>query len=337
MSEGITHKQCADELYDYLWRKTNGCMGCALGGSHRDHEPQYPPPRNFPSFVDQQQVIWPCPDHNIHHTNILVGARRVVRDSRHKAPSGIQCTSDVVVLGTHDHPLVFLEMVYKNRHNNVAAVAKELGITVFYFSAYKERTQQAHLMNDRRWWELSDMPDAEKRQMAYIEAVGEEFQNSFNGGDLGGQSWAMDSVIKPDGTVFNTLRHSGMDVSLGVYPNAAGLIFADYSNLSCSEAIKLQDTQNEWDEIDNDRDRSLELQRSVGGEVLDLITMAINRPDFFAEWNEHIRPLGNVQLRLKARLEELSRDPSDPLALRLMEHMRAAEQKVRNRQDWRNI
>ena len=193
---------------------------------------------------------------------------------------------------THDQPLVFLEMVYKNRHNKVPLVAEELGIPVFYFSAYKERTRQAHLMNNRRWWELSDMPDAEKRQMAYMQAVGEEFQMSFNGGDTGGQSWAIDGVANADGTIFNTLRHSGMDVSPGAFPNAAGLIFADYSNLSCHEVIKLQDTQNEWDQLDNERDRLLDLQRSIGSEVLDAINMAALRPDFFAEWQEHIRPLG---------------------------------------------
>ena len=242
----------------------------------------------------------------------------------------------VGVLGTHDQPLVFLEMVYKNRHNNVPFVAKELGIPVFYFSAYKERTRQAHLVNNRRWWEVSDMPDAEQRQMAYMEAVGEELQRSFNGEETAGHSWAMDSVVNTDGTVFNTLRHSGMDVSPGAFPNAAGLIFADSSNLSCPEAIKLQDTQNEWDQLENERDRLLDLQRSIGSEILDVLKMATLRPDSYAEWQEHIRPLGDVQLRLKARLEGLSQDPNAPLALRLMEHMRAAERKVSKRQDWRN-
>ena len=336
MSESVTHKQCADELHEYLWRKTNGCGACAWGGSHSDHEARYPIPRNLPGQFNQQQVIWPCDDHNFHYTDILLGAGRVARDSYHKAPSGISCKSDVGVLGTHDQPLVFLEMVYKNRHNNVPAVAKELGIPVFYFSAYKERTRQAHLVNNRRWWEVSDMPDAEQRQMAYMEAVGGELQTSFNGGDTGGQSWAMDGVVKADGTVFNTLRHSGMDVSPGAFPNAAGLIFADSSNLSCPEAIKLQDTQNEWDQLENERDRLLDLQRSIGSEILDVLKMATLRPDSYAEWQEHIRPLGDVQLRLKARLEGLSQDPNDPLALRLMEHMRAAERKVSKRQDWWN-
>ena len=261
----------------------------------------------------------------------------MARDSRHIAPSGISCKSDVGVLGTHDQPLVFLEMVYKNRHNKVPLVAKELGIPVFYFSAYKERTRQAHLVNNRRWWEVSDMSDAEQRQMAYMEAVGEELQMSFNGGDTGRQSWAMEGVVKADGTVFNTLRHSGMDVSPEAFPNAAGLIFADCSNLSCPEAIKLQDTQNEWDQLENERDRLLDLQRSIGSEVLDAINTAALHPDFFAEWKEHITPLGDAQLRLKARLEDLSQDPNDPLALRLMEHMRAAEQKVSKRQKWQNI
>ncbi len=336
MSEGVTHKQCADELYYYLWRKTNGCMGCAQGDSHHEHDANYRIPRNFPSHFDQQQVIWPCSDHNIHYTNILVGAGRVVRDSPFKAPSGISCRSDVGILDTHDQPLVFLEMVYKNRHNNVPVVAKELGIPVFYFSAYKERTRQAHLVNNRHWWELSDMPDAEKRQRAYREAVGEEFQRSFNGRDLEGQYWAIDGVVRPGGDAFNTLRHSEMVVSPGAFPNAAGLIFADHSTLSCSEAIKLQNRQNEWDQHDNERDRFLDLQQSVGREVLDAICQAISRPEFFSEWKEHITPLGDVQLRLKARLEELSQDQNNALALRLVEHMRAAERKVSKRQEWQN-
>ena len=337
MSESVTHKQCADELHDYLWRKTNGCVACEWDGSHRGHEASYSIRRNLPGLLNQQNVIWPCADHNLHYTDILLGAGRVVRDSYHKAPSEISCKSDVVVLDTHDQPLVFLEMVYKNRHNNVPVVAKELGIPIFYFSAYKERARQAHLVNNRRWWELSGMPDAEKRQMAYMEAVGEEFQRSFNGGDTGEQSWAMDGVVKADGTVFNTLRHSSMDVSPGAFPNAAGLIFADSSSLSCPEAIKLQDAQNEWDQLENERDRLLDLQRSIGSEVLDAINMAASRPDFFAEWKEHIRPLGDVQLRLIARLEGLSQDPNNPLALRLTEHLRAAEKRVSKRQEWRNI
>ena len=337
MSESITHKQCADELYDYLWRKTNGCVACAVGDSHCGHKANYPPPRSFPSFIDQQQVVWPCAEHNFHSKDIFIGARRVVRDFIQKASSGTSCKSDVVVLDTHDQPLVFLEMVYKNRHNNVPVVAKELGIPVFYFSAYKERTRQAHLVNNRRWWELSDMPEAEKRQAAYMEAVGEEFKRSFNGGEIERQSWSMDGVVKPGGEVFNSLRHSGMDVSPGNFPNAAGLIFADSSSLSCSEAIKLQDTQNEWDRLDNERDRLLDLQQSVGREVLDAIRLATSRHEFFSEWKEHITPLGDVQLRLKARLEGLSQDPTDPLALRLVEHMRAAERKVSKRQEWKNI
>ena len=337
MSESVTHKQCADELHEYLWRKTNGCSSCEWGSSHCDHEARYPIPPNLRTLLNQQQVIWPCDDHNFHYTDILLGAGRVVRDFYHRAPSEIFCKSDVVVLDTHDQPLVFLEMVYKNRHNKVPLVAEELSIPVFYFSAYKERARQAHLVNNRRWWELSGMPDAEKRQMAYMEAVGEEFQRSFNGGDTGEQSWAMDGVVKADGTVFNTLRHSGMDVSPGAFPNAAGLIFADSSSLSCPEAIKLQDTQNEWDQRENERDRLLDLQRSIGSEILDVLKMATLRSDSFAEWQEHIRPLGDVQLRLRARLEGLSQDPSNPLALRLMEHMRAGEEKVSKRQDWRNI
>ena len=337
MSESVTHKQCADELHEYLWRKTNGCVFCKPGDSHSDHEASYSIRRNLPGLLNQQQVIWPCDDHNFHYTDILLGVGRVVRDSRHIAPSGTFCKSDVVVLDTHDQPLFFLEMVYKNRHNKVPLVAEELGIPVFYFSAYKERTRQAHLVNSRRWWELSDMPEADKRQRVYMETVGEELQRSFNGEETARHLWAMDSVVKPDGTVFNTLRHSGMDVSPGAFPNAAGLIFADCSSLSCSEAIKLQDAQNEWDQLENDRDRLLDLQRSIGSEVLDTIRMATKRSHFFAEWKEHITPLGDVQLRLKARLEELSQDPNDPLALRLMEHMRIAEQKVSKRQEWRNI
>ena len=261
----------------------------------------------------------------------------MVRDFYHRAPSEIYCKSDVVVLDTHDQPLVFLEMVYKNRHNKVPLVAEELSIPVFYFSAYKERARQAHLVNNRSWWELSGMPGAEKRQMAYMEAVGEEFQMSFNGSDTGGQSWAFDGVANAVGTIFNTMRHSGMDVSPGAFPNAAGLIFADSSSLSCPEAIKLQDTQNEWDQLESERDRLLDLQRSIGSEILDVLKMVTLRPDSFAEWQEHIRPLGNVQLCLIARLEGLSQDPNNPLALRLMEHMRAAEEKVSKRQDWRNI
>ena len=99
------------------------------------------------------------------------------------APTGIACRCDVVVPDTHDQPLVFLEMVYKNRHNRVPSVAGELGIPAFYFSAYKGRSRQAHLVNNRRWREVSDMPEAEKRHMAYMEAVGEEFRASFNIGD----------------------------------------------------------------------------------------------------------------------------------------------------------
>ncbi len=281
MSEGVTHKQCADELYDYLWRKTNGCIGCAQGGSRHEHDANYRIPRNFPNAFDRQQVIWPCPDHNFHYTDILLGAGRVIRDFRFKAPTGTSCTSDVAVLDTHDRPLAFLEMVYKNRHNNVPVVAKELGIPVFYFSAYKERARQAHLVNNRRSWELSDMPDAEKRQMAYMEAVGEELKASFNGVDTGERSWAIDGVPKPDGTLFNTLRHSGMNVSPGAYPNAAGLIFADCSSMSCGEAIEFKNTQEEWDQIDSERDRLLELQRSLGREVLDLICRATSGSDFF--------------------------------------------------------
>ena len=332
MSEGVTHKQCADDLHDYLWRKTNGCGTCAWDGSHSDHEARYPIPRNLPGLISQQKVIWPCADHNFHHTDILLGAGRVARDSYHKAPSGISCKSDVGVLDTHDQPLVFLEMVYKNRHNNVPAVAKELGIPVFYFSAYAERTRQAHLVSNRRWWEVSDMPDAEQRQAAYMEAIGEEFQRSFNGEETAGRSWAIDGVLKPDSTVFNTLQHSGMDVGPEAFPNAAGLIFADSSSLSCSEVIRLQDAQNEWDQLENERDRILDLERSIGSEVLDVLKMVASRPGFFAEWKEHITPLGDVQVRLKARLEALSQDPNDPLALRLMEHLRAAEQTVSKRQ-----
>ena len=337
MSESVTHKQCADELHEYLWRKTNGCSSCEWGSSHCDHEARYPIPPNLRTLLNQQQVIWPCDDHNFHYTDILLGAGRVVRELSHKSPSGKACRADVAVLDTHDQPRVFLEMVYRHPRNNVSYVAEELGIPVFYFSAYKERARQAHLVNNRRWWELSGMPDAEKRQMAYMEAVGEEFQMSFNGGDTGEQSWAMDGVVKADGTVFNTLRHSGMDVSPGAFPNAAGLIFADSSSLSCPEAIKLQDTQNEWDQLENERDQLLDLQRSIGSEVLNAINMAASRPDFFAEWQEHIKPLGNVQLRLIARLEELSQDPNNSLALRLTEHLRVAEKRVSKRQEWRNI
>ena len=94
MSESVTHKQCADELHEYLWRKTNGCFSCKWGSSHCDHEARYPIPRSFPGQFNQQQVIWPCADHNFHHTDILLGAGRVARDSYHKAPSGISCKSE---------------------------------------------------------------------------------------------------------------------------------------------------------------------------------------------------------------------------------------------------
>lgn len=334
MSEGQTHKQCADELFRYLWRRTNGCMGCETKHPPHDHLPTFDIRRQRPDFLNKQYLLWPCEDHGFHRTDILLEAGRVVRDFRVTAPSGLKCVSDIAVLNTHDQPVVFLEMTDRNRHNNVPAVGQELGIPVFWFTAYRERTQQAQLISDRRWWELSDIPLAERRQMQYMEAVGEEFQRSFNQGESNGSSWSMEHLPKADGTIYNTLRHSGANLVEGQYPNAAGLIFADCSSLSCQEAIALETTDNKWNQLDNERDALLELKRSIGEEVLNAINSAVNRPEAFADFREHLTPLGDVQLRLKVRLEELTTDPNDPRLLRLVEHLQKAEETVSTRQKW---
>ena len=330
-------------MYVYLRGRVSGCVGCARGGKLDDHAPTYKAGSPATGF-GQQLVIWPCLKHNFHTFDLLRGAGWIEIERNQHGRNGLLCRPDVTVLNTHYQPMAFLEVVNRSRPLKSVRVAEGLDIPLFEIAAPKDRTVAPGLVSSRRWWEVaSDMPEANRIQMEYMEAVGDELVGR-NDPARSGTFFDMSGLVGDDGEVYRTVRTSAPDLTEGRFPTAGGMIWAKSCSWSCKRVVAVEEEQGRQDLEDAQFSELFRLWEEVGRLVLDsagrvtLLSSDLSELAGVVEPAELVEPLGSYQVRLQVSVEPLGQtDESDAMGASVVAMFREAVEQVERRRKSRHF
>ena len=253
---------------------------------------------------------------------------------RNDAPGIGRYQPDLTIVDSHANPLAFLEIRHSNAKNKTYKAARQLGLPVYTAPAPKERTVQPNLINGKHWWELTNLPDTEKRKLQFNSEVAGEIMHR-NSPHENRRWYEIDKLRTEDDSYYNLLRASSTELEGDGAPTFGGLIWAEAATLNCERALELENEKDEWLQEDKDISERQKLEKNIGREVLEVLTTALKEPEGFAEPLHLVVPVGRCQLSIRASLEPLSEDPKR--VSWLIEELKSARSRVAQRPKWQTF